>query len=48
MKKYKLIKTYPGSPFLGKVLEPKVEKDNEDTNNFYWEGSWFNPNDFPE
>lgn len=48
MKKYKLIKTYPGSPLLGKVLEPKVEKDNEDTNNFYWEGSWFNPNDFPE
>lgn len=48
MKKYKLIKTYPGSPFLGKVLEPKVEKDNEDTNNFYWQGSWFNPNDFPE
>jgi|694.fasta_scaffold00102_88 hypothetical protein len=48
MKKYKLIKTYPGSPLLGKVLEPKVEKDNENTNNFYWEGSWFNPNDFPE
>jgi hypothetical protein len=48
MKKYKLIKTYPGSPLLGKVLEPKVEKDNENTNNFFWEGSWFNPNDFPE
>jgi len=48
MKKYKLIKTYPGSPLLGKVLKPKIEKDNEDTNNFFWEGSWFNPNDFPE
>lgn len=48
MKKYKLTKTYPGSPFLGKVLEPKVGKEENNTNNFYWGGNWFNPNDFPE
>lgn len=48
MKKYKLIKEYPGSPKLGTELTPKVDKENSNTNNFYWEGSWFNPNDFSE
>lgn len=48
MKKFKLIKKYPGSPKLGTKLTPKVDKENTDTNNFYWEGSWFNPNDFHE
>jgi hypothetical protein len=48
MKKYKLIKEYPGSPKLATELTPKVDKENTDTNNFYWEGSWFNPNDFSE
>jgi len=48
MKKFKLIKTYPGSPKVGTVLAPKVDKENPSTNNYYWEGSWFNPNDFCE
>lgn len=48
MKKFKLIKEYPGSPKLGTVLSPSVDKGNENTNNFYWEGSWFNPNKFLE
>lgn len=48
MKKYKLIKEYPGSPRLGTELTPKVDKEDTDTNNFYWEGSWFNPNNYPE
>jgi hypothetical protein len=48
MKKFKLIKEYPGSPKLATELTPKVDKENTDTNNFYWEGSWFNPNDFSE
>ena len=46
MKKYKLISTYPGSPKLGTILSPKTDVENTNTNNFYWEGSWFNPNDF--
>lgn len=48
MKKIKLIKLYPGSPSLGATLTQKVDIDNSDTNNFYWEGSWFNPNYYPE
>jgi hypothetical protein len=48
MRKFKLIKEYPGSPKLGTVLTPKVDKGNDNTNNFYWEGSWFNPNEFTE
>lgn len=48
MKKYRLIKEYPGSPKLGTELTPKVDKENSNTNNFYWEGSWFNPKDFSE
>lgn len=48
MRKFKLIKKYPGSPKLGTVLTPKVDKGNGNTNNFYWEGSWFNPNEFTE
>jgi hypothetical protein len=49
MKKIKLIKLYPGSPNnLGITLTPKVDIDNNDANNFYWEGSWFNPNHYPE
>ena len=48
MKKIKLIRKYPGSPNLGTVITAKVDKENNNTNNFYWEGSWFNPNDFPE
>jgi hypothetical protein len=48
MKKIKLIRKYPGSPKLGTELTPKVDKENYNTNNFYWEGSWFNPNDFCE
>lgn len=48
MKSYKLIKKYPGSPKVGTILKPKVEEDTENTNNFYWEGSWFNPKDFCE
>jgi hypothetical protein len=48
MKKYRLVKEYPGSPKLATELTPKVDKENTDTNNFYWEGSWFNPNDFSE
>ena len=46
--KYKLIKEYPGSPKLGTELIPKVDKENDNTNNYYWEGSWFNPKNFPE
>ena len=46
MKKVKLIRTYPGSPKLGTILTPKTDVENTNTNNFYWEGSWFNPNDF--
>jgi hypothetical protein len=48
MRKFKLIKLYPGSPKLGTVLTPKVDRDNNNTDNFYWEGSWFNPNKFTE
>ena len=48
MKKCKLIQVYPGSPKLGTELTPKVDKENSNTNNFYWEGSWFNPKDFSE
>jgi hypothetical protein len=48
MKKIKLIRKYPGSPKLGTVITPKVDIENYNTNNFYWEGSWFNPNDFCE
>lgn len=48
MKKFKLIQIYPGSPKLGTVLTPKVDEENTNTNNFYSEGSWFNPNDFSE
>ena len=48
MKKYKLIKEYPGSPTVGTILAPKVDKELTNTNNFYWGGSWFNPNDFSE
>jgi hypothetical protein len=48
LRKFKLIKEYPGSPKLATELTPKVDKENTDTNNFYWEGSWFNPNDFSE
>jgi hypothetical protein len=48
MKSYKLIKTYPGSPKVGTVLAPKVDKENPSTNNYYWEGQRFNPNDFCE
>jgi hypothetical protein len=49
MKKIKLIKLYPGSPNnLGITLTPKVDIDNNDANNFYWGGSWFNPNHYPE
>ena len=47
MKKYKLIKKYPGSPKLETILTPKVDLEDINTNNFYWEGSWFNPNDYP-
>ena len=48
MKKYKLIKKYPGSPELETILTPKVELVKENTNNYYWEGSWFNPSIFPQ
>ena len=48
MKKYKLIRKYPGSPTVGTILAPKVDKELTNTNNFYWGGSWFNPNDFSE
>jgi hypothetical protein len=48
LKKFKLIREYPGSPNLGTVITAKVDKENNNTNNFYWEGSWFNPNDFLE
>ena len=48
MKKYRLIKEYPGSPTVGTILAPKVDKELTNTNNFYWGGSWFNPNDFSE
>lgn len=47
-KKYKLTKTYPGSPEVGKELSPKTCVNEDDTNNYYWEGSWFNPKSFPE
>lgn len=47
-KKYKLIKEYPGSPELGQIVSPKTCVNEEDTNNYYWEGSWFNPKSFPE
>ena len=46
MKKYKLIRKYPGSPTVGTILAPKVDKELTNTNNFYWGGNWFNPNDF--
>jgi hypothetical protein len=47
MKKYKLKEKYPGSPEIGKILEPKVDIRDFNTNNYYWEGTWFNPKDFP-
>ena len=46
MKKYKLIRKYPGSPTVGTILAPTVDKELTNTNNFYWGGNWFNPNDF--
>ena len=48
MKKFKLIREYPGSPKLGTELTPKTDMHVTNTNNYYWEGSWFNPSDFPE
>ena len=48
MKKFKLISTYPGSPKLGTILSPKIDVENTNTNNYYWEGSWFNPTNFTE
>ena len=43
--KYKLIKTYPGSPELGYISKTK---DSDVLNGHYWMGSWFNPQNFPE
>jgi hypothetical protein len=48
MKKYKLIKEYPGSPDIGYVSQPKVEKNVEYTDNHYYSGTWFDPSKFPE
>ena len=48
MKKFKLIREYPGSPKLGTELTPKTDMHVTNTNNYYWEGSWFNPSNFPE
>lgn len=44
MKKYKLIKEYPGSPELGYISKPKFDSDPS----HYWSGNWFHPEDFPE
>ena len=44
MKKYKLIKEYPGSPEIGRTVTPKSSSDNF----CYWEGSWFDPEKHPE
>lgn len=41
MKKFKLIREYPGSPKLGTELTPKTDMHVTNTNNYYWEGSWF-------
>lgn len=45
MKKYKLIKCYPGCPDLGYITKPHTKGDE---GSHYWMGSWFNPQDFPE
>ena len=44
MRKYKIVKCYPGSPELGMELSSK----NEDKNGFYWNHTWFNPVNYPE
>jgi len=48
MKKFKLIKQYPGSPEIGTEILPKADFKNTNTNNYYWCNAWFNPNDFCE
>jgi len=48
MKTYKLIQLFPGSPKLGTELKPKTDMHVTNTNNYYWQGSWFNPSDFPQ
>jgi len=46
MKKYKLIKKLPfeGSPEIGYISKPTLEKDNA----HYWNHNWFHPEDYPE
>lgn len=44
--KYKLKKSYPGSPELGYITKPK--DNSPDLNNYYYGGSWFAPSLFPE
>lgn len=47
-KTFKLIKSYPGSPELGKEIKPHSNNDLNNPSNYYWAGSWFNPLDFSE
>lgn len=45
MKKYRLIKKYPGSPELGYISKPHIAAPD---NAHYWNHTWFYPTDYPE
>ncbi len=45
MKKYRLIKKYPGSPELGYISKPHIDVPD---NAHYWNHTWFYPTDYPE
>lgn len=47
MKKYKLIKEYPGSPKSGYILEQLKNNKNQD-DNYYYNGYWLDPSKYPE
>lgn len=47
-KQFKLKAFYPGSPKeLGKIIKPKGNSENHKAD-YYWEGSWFDPLQYPE
>ena len=47
MKKYKLIKKYPGSPELGHIAEP-VKLEFHQGFSYCWNNTYFKPEDHPE
>lgn len=47
MKKYKLIKEYPGSRKIGFIIKPHLTLDPS-PGDYYDQGSWFDPSQFPE